>query len=158
MDENASRTMERERGMLGLIGRAIGIVFAFGLSALLTLVVLLAVGSYQTAQQLDQGPPIDPQLDEILRYVDLFFGGASFVVAVAPILTLLPALLIVIIGEVARIRSALFYVAGGGLAAVALPVLASTAGTSFNPQMLAVFATAGFAGGLCYWLLAGRRA
>ena len=39
-------------------------------------------------------------------------------------LTVIPALLVVFIGEIARIRSALYYVVGGGLALAAVPLLA----------------------------------
>jgi hypothetical protein len=78
-------------------------------------------------------------------------------------LTVVPALLVVFIGEVARIRSALYYVAGGGLALAAIPLLArlgeqGTQGVLSGPMVWQVFATAGFAGGLVYWLLAGRNA
>ena len=37
--------------------------------------------------------------------------------------TLLPALLLVIVGEVARIRSAIYYVVGGGVALAVVPLL-----------------------------------
>jgi hypothetical protein len=77
-------------------------------------------------------------------------------------LTLMPALLVVIVGEIARIRSAIYYVAGGGLALAAMPMLArmSESGTVVIPETTVwqVFATAGFAGGFVYWLIAGRNA
>lgn len=74
--------------------------------------------------------------------------------------TIIPALAVIVIGEVARIRSALYYIAGGGIALAAIPLLASYAEasgfTTPDPAVWQVFATAGFAGGLVYWLLAGR--
>jgi hypothetical protein len=77
-------------------------------------------------------------------------------------LALLPALAIVLIGELARIRSVLYYVVGGGVALALLPLLA---GLGMPPAaerpasvVWQVLATAGFAGGFVYWLLAGRRA
>lgn len=77
-------------------------------------------------------------------------------------LTLVPALAVIIIGEVARIRSMLYYVLGGGLAVVAVPLLArlGEAGTisTLPSTVWQVFATAGFAGGWVYWMLAGRNA
>lgn len=77
-------------------------------------------------------------------------------------LTLVPALAVIIIGEVARIRSMLYYVLGGGLAVVAVPLLArlGEAGTisTLPSTVWQVFATAGFAGGWVYWLIAGRNA
>jgi hypothetical protein len=77
-------------------------------------------------------------------------------------LTLIPAIAIVIIGEVARIRSSVYYIVGGGLALVAIPMLARfdqfSTFTLPDTAVWQVFATAGFAGGLAYWLLAGKRA
>ncbi len=77
-------------------------------------------------------------------------------------LTLIPALLVVVIGEIARIRSWIYYVASGGLALAAIPLLAryGQSGTITSPEALVwqVFATAGFAGGFVYWLIAGRNA
>lgn len=76
-------------------------------------------------------------------------------------LSILPALLVVVVGEVARVRSWLYYMIGGGLALGLLP-LAAMAGAPDQPMPPAalwqVLATAGFAGGLVYWLLAGRNA
>ncbi len=76
--------------------------------------------------------------------------------------TLVLALAVVIIGEVARLRSALFYIAGGGIAVAAAPFLIEVqkAGGPANlPAFLwQVFATAGFVGGAVYWALAGRNA
>lgn len=77
-------------------------------------------------------------------------------------LTLVPVLAIVIIGEVARIRSMLYYVLGGGLCLVAIPLLArlgETGSAGTLPTVVwQVLATAGFAGGWVYWLIAGRNA
>ena len=68
----------------------------------------------------------------------------------------------VIVGEVARIRSWLYYMIGGGLALAAIPLLArinsSGVGTLSDATVWQVFATAGFAGGLVYWIIAGRNA
>ena len=75
-------------------------------------------------------------------------------------MTIIPALALIIIGEVARIRSIIYYVVGGGIALVAIPALAQ-AGLSIQIEMPSaavwqVFATAGFLGGFTYWLIAGR--
>lgn len=76
--------------------------------------------------------------------------------------TIIPALLVVFIGEIASIRSAIYYIAGGGLALAAVPLLAryGETGSFVVPEQMVwqVFATAGFAGGFVYWLLAGRSA
>jgi hypothetical protein len=68
----------------------------------------------------------------------------------------------VVIGEVARIRSIAYYVVGGGIALAAIPLLAryGQGGTIASPDAIVwqVFATAGFAAGFVYWLIAGRNA
>jgi hypothetical protein len=50
--------------------------------------------------------------------------------------------------------------AGGGAASAAIPLLArlDVAGTLPQATVWQLFATAGFAAGLVYWLLAGRNA
>ena len=101
--------------------------------------------------------------DVIVSNIDGAADGLFAMLRLLSAMTVLPALALVIIGEVARIRSALYYVIGGGAAMVAIPLLArlgQVGGASGGPSLLVwqVFATAGFAGGLAYWLLAGRRA
>jgi len=77
-------------------------------------------------------------------------------------LTLVPALAVIIIGEVARIRSWLYYVLGGGVAVACVPLLTAIHGDISAvitlPAIWQVLATGGFAGGLVYWLIAGRTA
>ena len=83
-------------------------------------------------------------------------------VRLASVTTLLPALLLVIVGEVGRIRSALYYVVGGGVALAVVPLLTRIGQPmtvlELSPVVWQVMATAGFAGGFVYWLLAGRNA
>ncbi len=77
-------------------------------------------------------------------------------------LTIVPALAVVIIGEVGRIRSWLYYMIGGGVALAALPLLGRLNDASMaampDAAVWQVLATAGFVGGLTYWLIAGRSA
>ena len=67
-----------------------------------------------------------------------------------------------IVGEVARIRGALYYVVGGGIALAVVPCLTRIGKPvgvlELSPVVWQVLATAGFAGGFVYWLLAGRNA
>lgn len=90
--------------------------------------------------------------------VDLLLEGRLL----ASGLTLLPALAVVIIGEVARIRSSVYYIVGGGVALAAIPLIARIGDAQGLVLPAAavwqVLATAGFAGGFVYWLLAGRQA
>ncbi len=141
--------------VLSTIGRLIWLPIAFLLAALLAVMVLVTLGlerfTQSTAGQWQDG-------DVVVRMFDMLLQGQVIVSG----LTLLPAVAVVIVGEVARIRSSLYYVLGGGLALVSIPLLAryGPAGGSELPEAVVwqVMATAGFAGGFVYWLLAGRRA
>jgi hypothetical protein len=141
--------------MLRAIGRIIGVCVSFIAAALVTLFVIVSLGQERIVQAMAG------------RSVDEAAIGAAFdllIVAVALFssYTLLPALLLIIVGEAARIRSALYYVIGAGVALCMAPLLARVADPSSalaTPATIwQVFATAGFAGGFVYWLLAGRNA
>jgi hypothetical protein len=137
------------------LGRMIVVPIAFIVSTLVAMFVLLSLG-YERIVQATAGAAGTGGFDAIF---DLLSQGAL----IASGITILPALALVIIGEVARIKSALYYVLGGGAALAAIPLLArigqqATAAGPSTIVMWQVFATAGFAGGFMYWLLAGRRA
>lgn len=136
------------------LGRMILVPLAFVIGAIAALFVLVSLG-YERLVQATVGS----QVDGFEALFDLFGHG----VVLASGLTILPALALVIVGEVARIRSALYYVLGGGAALAAIPLLArfgqqASSGAASSLAVWQVFATAGFAGGFVYWLLAGRRA
>ena len=100
--------------------------------------------------------------DPLIRDGAPIFGLVLFADTVGPALTALPALIAVVAGEVLRIRSWIYYVFAGGLALAAIPIMAAPDMAEL-PAILAsrsttIFATAGFAGGFLYWLLAGARA
>lgn len=143
--------------ILSTLGRMIWVPIAFVISAAITIAVLVSIGSERITQAMAwRGPEGDSigALFELMRQAHLLMSG----------LTLIPALLVIVVGEVARIRSALYYIIGGGLALAAVPLLARMGqGGSLSaavPPVVVwqVFATAGFCGGWVYWLLAGRRA
>ncbi len=137
------------------VGRLILIPVAMLIGGLIGGLVLVTLG-LERITQATQGQWQDG--DSIGRFYELFIQGQLLVSG----LTLIPALAIVIIGEVARIRSMLYYVLGGGLALVAVPLLARfgdiNAISALPSGLWQVFATAGFAGGFIYWLIAGRNA
>ena len=114
------------------------------------------MGTYWTGGALQSGVEDQP----ILVWIAHAVGAFSFITAISPTLSLLPAVLAALIGEVAGLRSGLYYVVAGGLAAGLLPFLAGEAGG--RPvdipvaQFFAIFLSAGFAGGFVYWLIAGR--
>jgi len=108
-----------------------------------------------TTQTLATNPG---EFDRLEILVDMGLGFITLAAAAS----FLPALLIVAVGEISRIRSVLYYVLGGGVALALMPVLSRLGGAESAGTMPArvwtVMATAGFAGGLVYWLVAGRNA
>jgi hypothetical protein len=141
--------------ILSTLGRLILVPIAFVLAAVVSALVLLTLGLERITQSVYGA---GPEADQIGAVFDLFGQGYLLLSG----LTIIPALLVVLIGEVARIRSWLYYILGGGAALAAIPLIArfGQVETSFLPPPVVwqVFATAGFAGGFVYWLLAGRRA
>ncbi|MGE0022998.1 MAG: hypothetical protein AB7S70_05125 [Hyphomicrobium sp.] len=140
--------------VLNTIGRLIWIPISFLIAAAAALTVLVTLGLEtitHAVHNLDGGETISAAFD-VAWQGTLIASGA----------TIVPALLVVIIGEVARIRSWLYYVIGGGAALAVIPLLAPSGATTAEqlalPALWHVFATAGFAGGFVYWLLAGRNA
>jgi hypothetical protein len=137
------------------VARVLWLPFAFLLAALVTIYVIISLGQERIVQAISgRGPDEIP----INAGFDLMQLALSFISAQA----VLPALLLVIIGEVARIRSALYYVAGGGAALALVPLMERLGQPmtvlDLSPVVWQVLATAGFAGGFVYWLIAGRNA
>lgn len=137
------------------IGRLILVPLAFLIAAGVAVFVLVTLGLEKITHAMhgrDDGAEIAQSTFDLLFQGSLIASGA----------TIVPALAVVIIGEVARIRSWLYYMIGGGLSLAAIPLLANlnTAGPATLPAAIVwqVFATAGFFGGLAYWLIAGRNA
>jgi hypothetical protein len=139
------------------VGRMILIPLALLLAAAASLFVLVTLGLERITAALHQQAVADD--DMVQAMFDLMNQGLLLTTG----LTIIPVLLVVFIGEIARIRSALYYIVGGGLALAAVPVLArygqgGSVVVSTDQIVWQVFATAGFAGGFVYWLLAGRHA
>jgi hypothetical protein len=141
--------------MLRTVGRLIWVPIAFLLSGLVSLFVLVSLGQERIVQAMARRGADQTTVDaavELFGVVLQFFTSYS----------LLPAILLVIIGEVARLRAALYYVIGGGAALAAVPLLTrlNQPASAFGVAEVVwqVLATAGFAGGFVYWLLAGRNA
>lgn len=136
--------------------RIIVVPVAFVISGLVAGLVLVTLGLERVTHAF-HGQAMD-EADSVFAIFDFVGQG----VILASSLTIIPALIIVLIGEVARIRSSLYYIVGGGAALAAVPLFTqfgqSAAFVLPSPAVWQVFATAGFAGGFIYWLLAGRRA
>ncbi len=140
------------------IVRLILIPIAFMLALISAMFVLFTLGQERIVQEMAIG-------GENGDWIDLATGlvtNAELFLSLASALTIVPTLLLIIIGEVSRIRSSIYYIVGGGAVLAAIPVLARlSAAEDFilpSTAILQIFATAGFAAGLVYWLIAGRTA
>lgn len=141
--------------MLRALGRIVLLPIAFVVAAAVTLFVIFSLGQERAVQAMTGRGPEEVPIGAVVDLVGLAIRLAS-------VHTLVPALLLVIVGEVARIRSAIYYVVGGGVALAVVPLLTRLGQPmsvlELSPVVWQVLATAGFAGGFVYWLLAGRRA
>jgi hypothetical protein len=94
-----------------------------------------------------------------------FFIISFFATSFAGAVAMLPALMVIVVAEAARMRSFLYYGVGGALVG-----LASYFGSDVSERLenttdvvpvghsLQLAAAAGIIGGLAYWLMAGRNA
>lgn len=144
-------------GFWRLVWRVIVVSTGFCLGALAAVLMLLFTGGRELANRFSQSE--DP--DSAFAIVDQVIGTFMFAVSLGPALTIVPAIAAIVLGEVARIRSVIYYVLVGGLAALAIPFLYETgdgiSGT-VNTHYMIVFLASGFIGGFVYWLIAGRSA
>ncbi len=140
--------------MLRAVGRILVVPLAVVLAIAAALFVLVSVGQERVVTGLSGRRPSDIGLGDAFDLLKLVRGLFS-------LQTILPGLLLIIVGEVARIRSAMYYVLGGGAALAAVPLLARASQGGIletSPVVWQVFATAGFTAGFIYWLVAGRNA
>ena len=140
---------------MSLFGRIIVILVALIL-AMMAAGITLAIGIIAP-----DWAGIDSDPVERLSFFIVSFFATSFVGAVA----ILPAAVLIVISEAARLRSFLFYGVGGALVG-----LASYYGSDISVRLenttdvppvanaLQLAAAAGIIGGLVYWLVAGRNA
>lgn len=137
------------------LGRLIMVPLGFVLAAVVAVFILLSLGMERVTQNIHRR---DVDVDTWFSMINL----AQETVVLFSTFTVIPAILLVIVGEVARIRSSVYYIVGGGAVLAAWPLLNRFGAIGQDPTRLAdlwtVFATAGFAGGFIYWLIAGRRA
>ena len=129
-----------------------GFIFA-GIAGLLTLTFM---GGREISGQIAASADNDP----LLSIVANILGTLQFAINLGPALTLLPAIILITIGEVGRIRSSIYYLLAGGAAFVAMPLLYVTGDGitgSVSPRYITIFAAAGFIAGFFYWMIAGRK-
>ncbi|KUO65209.1 MAG: hypothetical protein APF80_04485 [Alphaproteobacteria bacterium BRH_c36] len=132
------------------VGRMILVPLAFMIGAAMAAFVLFTLGLERFTQSIHADEVAGGDIDQVFALID----QASLIFAT---FTIIPAIVFAIVGEVARIRSLLYYVIGGGVSMAVTPLLAQ--GVDGGPAVVwQVFAVSGFAGGFVYWLLAGRSA
>ncbi|HML91632.1 hypothetical protein [Methyloceanibacter sp.] len=158
-----------------ILWRSLVVLAAFAVAACVALAVLFSLGGIWAGEELQALAAGDPMFRDFVlqgpafqdpgfrRAVAMAFGAAVFVATVVPALTALPALAAAVTGEIFHVRSWMYYVLAGGASLAAIPLLAGAAleGPAQSipaSEYMTIFATAGFAGGFIYWLLAGRGA
>jgi hypothetical protein len=140
--------------MLRGLGRIVLVPLAMLLAAASALGMLFTLGLERVTRAL-HGRDVD--MAELTTLWEALSAGSNLLT----VASLVPALLVVAIGEIGRIRAFLYYVVGGGIAMAALPLVARgnlDGGLAQLGIVWQVFATAGFVGGVVYWLVAGRSA
>jgi hypothetical protein len=131
-----------------LFGRFIVIMFAFVIASLASAFVLtLGVLAPDWYDAVDRGVPTGG-LTLVIGFTAFFVSGFAF----------LPMLLIILLAESFGWRSVLFYAAAGLGLALFFRSLLTIQGQNFFGRDLEIMAAAGIAGGLVYWMLAGRNA
>jgi len=136
-----------------IIGRILGMIVAYWLACIAASLVL-TVGTLTPAW--DDLKSFDLQSVVLWSVVGV---GAAIIGAVA----MLPGLLVIALAEGLALRSILVYAVLGGALALALSYGLDFAGYIGPPDShlvreREVLAASGIAGGLVYWLIAGRRA
>jgi H+/Cl- antiporter ClcA len=138
-----------------MFGRIIVIAFALIVASIIA-GIALAIGIVAPDRSWLDSDPI-----ERVMFFTVSFFATSFIGATA----FVPAVLLVAVAEIMRLRRVLYYAAAGAVVGLASYFgsnvelrLENTTDVSpvFHPLQLA--AAAGIIGGLVYWLLAGRNA
>jgi phosphotransferase system glucose/maltose/N-acetylglucosamine-specific IIC component len=140
---------------MSLLGRII-VIFIALMVAIMIAGITLAIGIVSP-----DWSGVDSDPFERVNFFIVSFFATSFAGAVA----ILPALVVIVVAEAARMRSFLYYGLGGALVG-----LASYYGSDVSERLdnttdvvpvghsLQLAAAAGIIGGIAYWLIAGRNA
>ena len=139
------------------MGRMIGRLFAVPFGFVVAMLVALGVLAYFGQERMFGTLP-GADLDHMFELFERLLGLLKEIFKVE---TLMLPLALVIAGEVAGFRNPIYYVGAGGLAGGIIPKLAWFGYANVlgaNSELWPVFASAGFAGGFVYWLIAGRGA
>jgi hypothetical protein len=140
---------------MSLIGRIFVIFFAL-VAAIMVAGIVLSVGIVAP-----EWPWLDSDPFERVMFFTVSFFATSYVGATA----FVPALLLILFAEIARMRSVLYYGVAGAVVGLASYFgsdielrLENTTDVAPAGHPLQLAAAAGIIGGLAYWLIAGRNA
>jgi hypothetical protein len=142
------------------VRRIIAVAVGFILAVIAGGLTLFFLGARWAAAEATAYNP--QNADEVSQLLNEWLGVMAFFFTVTPLLNLLPAMAVVVIGEIGRIRSVLYYILGGGASVALMPLLVTppeiTKSSAYSAEYFTIFATAGFAAGFVYWLISGRNA
>lgn len=140
---------------MSLIGRIFVIFFAL-VAAIMVAGIVLSIGIVAP-----EWPWLDSDPLERVMFFAVSFFATSYVGATA----FVPALLLILFAEIARMRSVLYYGVAGAVVGLASYFgsdielrLENTTDVAPAGHPLQLAAAAGIIGGLAYWLIAGRNA
>jgi hypothetical protein len=140
---------------MSLLGRIIAIIFALCV-AIIVAGIALAIGIVAP-----EWPWLDSDPVERMMFFAVSFFTTSYIGATA----FVPALLLILLAEIARMRSIIYYGVAGAVVALASYYgsdvefrLENTTDVTPVGHPLQLAAAAGIIGGLAYWLFAGRNA
>jgi hypothetical protein len=141
-----------------IVRRTVMVAFAFAVAVTVGLITLFALALGVGVQAIAEQPPVNT--DEATHVLNRSVDAPYFIGMLAEALTLLPAVVLMVIGELAKIRSWMYYVPAGAAASAAMPLLLMQRNEDyiFLAPHFAVLAVAGVAAGWMYWLIAGRDA
>jgi hypothetical protein len=143
------------------IGRLLLVPIGLVLAAVMAMLVISTLGLERVTQEMHrQGG--GGGLEGISWLAQFGLKALSALTGFGSVAAIVPVLIVIVVGEVGRIRSSLYYILGGGVALAIIPFLARLGGSAQAAMPPAfvwqVLATAGFAAGFVYWLVAGRSA
>jgi hypothetical protein len=140
---------------MSLIGRIFVIFFAL-IAAIMVAGIVLSIGIVAP-----EWPWLDSDPMERMMFFAVSFFATSYVGATA----FVPALLLILFAEIARMRSILYYGVAGAVVGLASYFgsdielrLENTTDVAPAGHPLQLAAAAGIIGGLAFWLIAGRSA
>jgi hypothetical protein len=141
-----------------IVRRAVMVAFAFAVAVTVAVVTLFTLAIVLGVQAITEPPAL--HTDEATALLNHFVNAVFFVYVLAQALSILPAVILMVIGELAKIRSWIYYIPAGGIACAVMPLLPieHSEDFAFSAPHYAVLAVAGFAAGWMYWLIAGRDA